>query len=158
MIRNIFTSLCVGTCFFASSAVALTAVQIVEREIVVQMDDGTQTVTRVKADTITPGDTVVYSLNYHNDKAEPAENITLTMPVPSEVKYLEGSADMYEGQTQYSVDGGATFHNREALVIQELTGGSHTAIAEDITHIRWTVPHSLAAGAKGTLSFKGVLQ
>ncbi len=142
----------------SASALALTAEQTVEREVTVQNADGSQSVKREKADLVTPGDKVVYSLNYYNEKSEAAENIVLVMPIPTEVKYIDGSADAQSVITVYSVDGGKNFADRAVLQVSLEDGQSRTARAEDITHIRWTVSNAIAPGARGSLSFKGQLK
>lgn len=142
----------------AVSASALTAKQSVEKEIVVQMPDGTESVTRAPAELVTPGERVVYTLSYTNDDAAPATDLVLTMPVPSEIKYLDGSADLEGSKVVYSADGGQTFASRAGLSVVGIDGNTRTAISEDITHIRWTVAGPVAVGETGSLSYKGVLK
>jgi len=137
---------------------ALTATQIVEREVIVLNVDGSQTVTRLAADKVTPGDKVVYSLNYFNDEAKPAENIVLVMPIPAEVDYIEGSAEFDGVSSAYSADGGETFINRNELQVIQSDGSRTAAKASDITHIRWTVSNAVAPNTGGSLSFSGRLQ
>jgi len=163
MYRKIICSLALlitSTTIFgtATPAFALTASQIVEREVIVRNDDGTQTVTREAADKVTPGDKVIYSLNYYNDDATPAENIVLVMPIPAEVKYMDGSADAVDTDTTYSVDGGKSFAGRDDLRVAQVDGNKRAARAEDITHIRWIVGTTIAPQTGGTLSFSGRLQ
>jgi len=158
MYRKIICSLAIFAASAAAPAFALTASQTVEREVVVRNVDGTQTVKREAADKVTPGDKVIYSLNYFNDQAEPANNIVLVMPIPSEVKYLDGSADMDTAQTTYSVDAGKSFANRDDLRIKLEDGSSRSAQAQDITHIRWVVSSEVAPNSGGTLSFSGRLK
>jgi len=137
--RRFTLALIAATSLLASvSASALTAKQIVEKETVVQMPDGSETVTRSKAANIAPGERVVYTLSFTNDKVEPASDLVLTMPVPDEIKYMDGTAS----QEGASSTGGVT----------------RTATADDITHIRWTVAGPVAAGETGNLSYKGVLK
>ncbi len=137
---------------------ALTASQIVEREVVVFNEDGSQTITRIAADKVTPGDKVVYSLKYFNDEDNPAENIVLVMPIPTQVDYIEGSAD-YEGvNSVFSSDGGKTFATRNELKVLQSDGSQEIAQASDITHIRWTVKNAVAPNTGGSLSFSGRLQ
>lgn len=163
MYRKVICSLALiatSTAIFGSamSAQALTASQIVEREVIVHNADGTQTVTREAADKVTPGDKVIYSLKYYNDDTAPAENIVLVMPVPAEILYLDGSADTQGANTSYSVDGGKTFASRNDLRVAEADGSKRAARAEDITHIRWLVAKAVAPETGGTLSFIGQLQ
>ena len=142
----------------ALPARALTATQTVEREIVVLQADGTQLIKREKADLVTPGDTIVYTLNYYNDKDETADNITLVMPIPAQISYLEGSADMEAAHAVYSADGGKTFAARAGLQFISDDGLTRPARAEDITHIRWRIKGSIAPEGTGSLSFSGRLK
>lgn len=156
--RRFTLALIAATSLLASvSASALTAKQIVEKETVVQMPDGSETVTRSKAANIAPGERVVYTLSFTNDKVEPASDLVLTMPVPDEIKYMDGTASQEGASIVFSADGGQTFAPRDNL--QTSTGGvTRTATADDITHIRWTVAGPVAAGETGNLSYKGVLK
>lgn len=142
----------------SASASALTAKQSVEKEIVVQMPDGTESVTRGPAELVVPGERVVYTLSFTNDDAAPASDLVLTMPVPSEIKYMDGSATKDGANIVYSADGGQTFADRAVLRATGADGTVRTATAEDITHIRWTVAGPVAVGETGDLSFKGVLK
>jgi len=157
--RHLTLALITATSLLAStSASALTAKQSVEKEVVVQMPDGTESVTRTPAELVVPGERVVYTLSYTNDDAAPASDLVLTMPVPAEIKYMDGSATEAGARTVYSTDGGKTFAARTALRMTGSDGVVRTAIADDITHIRWTVAGPVAVGETGNLSFKGVLK
>ena len=137
---------------------ALTASQSVQREVIKHNADGTQTIILEKADMVTPGDKVVYSLNYHNAEAKPAEHVILVMPVPTQVKYLEGTAENENVRTDYSVDGGQSYSRRANLTVHREDGTSRAAIAEDITHIRWNMEQAIAPGASGRLAFTARLK
>jgi uncharacterized repeat protein (TIGR01451 family) len=110
--RRITIALIAAASILTSVSVsALTAKQSVEKEIVVQMPDGTQSITRASAELVVPGERVVYTLSYTNDAAEPATDLVLTMPVPSEIKYLDESATTDDAKVVYSaeVDSGRAF-------------------------------------------------
>jgi len=157
--RHLTLALIAATSLMASvSASALTAKQSVEKEIVVQMPDGTENVTRAPAELVVPGERVVYTLSFTNDDAAPASDLVLTMPVPSEIKYMDGSATEAGAKIVYSADGGQTFATRAALRKTGLDGNVRSANADDITHIRWTVAGPVAVGETGNLSFKGILK
>jgi len=158
MFRPVLATLLLSTSLLSSTAMALSASQTVEREVIIKNADGSQTVKREKADMVTPGDKVIYSLNYHNNEDKLAENIVLVMPIPAEVKFLEGSAEATQARTAYSADGGKTFTGRAELIVTRADGSTSTAKAEDITHIRWIVGEGIAPGASGTLSFAGRLK
>ena len=157
MIRKTLVSILLAVPFAASSAQALTASQIVEREIIVRNPDGTQTIKREKADLVTPGDKVVYSLHYVNDQDQIAENVVLSMPIPPEITYIEGSAQSEGTRTLFSVDGGKTYAPRSDLMVWE-NGQARAARASDITNIRWMVGAALAPKQTGRLSYAGRLK
>ena len=142
----------------AAPVSALTASQVVEKEIIVINDDGSETTHREPADAVVPGERVVYTLNYENDKAETPKELVLTMPVPNEVKFIEGSADVAASEVTYSADGGQSFAPRQALTVQVADGQYVPAGADDVTHIRWRVAGPVSPGQTGQLTFKGVLK
>ncbi len=141
----------------ATPAAALTAHQTVEKEVVTRAADGTQSVTRVAAEKVTPGETVIYSIMYKNDGAEPATDIVLVMPVPREVSYVEGSVTGAETSVAYSADGGKTYVARGRLTVEE-AGATRPARGDEITHIRWTLATPVPAGGEGAVSYKAVLK
>lgn len=158
MHRKIITSLMIASSLISMPALALSATQIVEREVVIKNADGSTLVKREPADMVVPGEKVIYSLKFINDKSEPAENVVLVMPIPKEVNYIEASADNKIAKTEYSVDGGKTFTNRASLKIKTKDGKLKAAKAEDISHIRWTVIKPIAPSKGGVLSFAGKLK
>lgn len=153
-----FALIAAGSLLTTSTASALTAKQTVEKEIVVQMPDGTETMSREVADTVTPGERVVYTLDFTNDDAAPASDLVLTMPVPAEIKLIEGSAAQEGARVVYSADGGKSFAERSSVRVATSDGTLRAANANDITHVRWTVPGPVAVGDSGSLSFKGILE
>lgn len=158
--RNLILTTLTTACFTAIAlpSYALTASQTVQKEVVVQLPDGTETVSREAADLVTPGERVVYTLEFTNDDAQPATDLVLTMPIPDEIKFMEGTASNNNMTPEYSADGGKNFSSREQLRVRDNDGTLITASSSDITHIRWTVPGPLAVGETGNLFFKGVLR
>jgi len=143
---------------FGASADALTATQKVEKEITVQQADGTSVVQRVSADKVTPGEKVVYTVDFINDSAEPASDLVLAMPIPTDVRFLEGTADRDGAVVTYSVDGGASFVERDALSLPAVGGGTRPASSDEITHIQWRIAGPVAVGASDAVAFKGRLK
>lgn len=157
--RSLTIAIIAATSIMTSvSASALTAKQSVEKEVVVQMPDGTESLTREPASMVVPGERVVYTLSFTNDDAAPATDLVLTMPVPSEIKFMDGSASQDGARVVYSADGGQTFANRAGLRVVGIDGNTRSASSEDITHIRWTVAGPVGVGETGTLSYKGILK
>lgn len=155
-----FASLLIATSLsaFALSAHALTAQQTVEKETTVIGADGSVQTVREAVEKIIPGERVVYSLTYANDEAAAANDIVLTMPIPSEVKFIEGSADAPATNVSYSADGGETFSTRQSVMLMDNTGNVRAAGADELTHIRWTVPGPIEAGNGGVLSFSATVR
>ena len=142
----------------AVSVQALSATQKVEKEISIQQEDGTVKTRLVSAAEVTPGEKIVYTVAYTNDTSEEATDIVLAMPVPADVRYLEGTADRPGAIVRYSTDGGASFVERKALVLPAVGGGTRVASADDITHIQWRIPGPVASGTSDEVSFKARLR
>ena len=143
---------------FAFNAQALTAEQTVEKETTVVGADGSVQTIRESIEKIVPGERIVYSLNYANDKTDAAKDIVLTMPIPSEVKFIEGTANAPMANVTYSADGGETFSNRQSVMLMDSTGNVRAAAADELTHVRWTVPGPIEAGNGGVLSFSATVR
>lgn len=152
------TALTISLAGLSGTAHALEAEQRVLKQVTVEQADGTKATKYVDADLVTPGETIVYALVFRNDKEEPAEDVVLVMPVPSEIVYVENSADTDVAATGYSVDGGETFAPRAALRVRQDDGSARPAEAEEITHIRWTLAKPVEPGEVGRLWYRGVLK
>ena len=142
----------------AAPVSALTASQSIQKEIITTNADGSETVVYESADTVVPGERVVYTVNFENNRDEAETNLVLTMPVPAEVKYVEGTASEASGVLTFSSDGGASFAQRAVLRVENEAGETVAASAEDITHIRWVVAGPVNPGETGAISFTGVLK
>ena len=136
---------------------AVTAEQIVEKIVYSRDAAGREVATRVAADAVTPGEEVVYTLRYANDSGDAAEGVVLIMPVPREVAYVEGSVVGDGALVTFSADGGQTYVARGRLTVAD-AAGERPAKSSEITHVKWTLTAPLAAGAKGAVSYQGVLK
>lgn len=153
------TTLALSTSALLSvSAYAMTASQKVEVEHQVKQPNGDVTFVTTAPDKVLPGDTLIYTVNFHNDKNEVTENFRIDMPVPAEIIYLEGTALRDDAIVLYSVDGGNNYQAREQLSVRVAEGGTRAAVAEDITHIRWTLTEKIQPGDRGDIKFKGRLK
>lgn len=142
----------------APAFASMTARQVVEKEVVSIDAAGKETISRVPADKVTPGETVVYSIRYRNEASDPAGDIVLVMPVPREVAYVEGTVSGEEGASvSFSADGGQTYVARGRLTIVE-GGETRPARGDEITHIKWTLTTPVAPSAEGEVSYKAVLR
>lgn len=139
-------------------AFALTATQSVLKEVRSTTPTGDIITRYVDATLVVPGEVIVYRLDYENDGSEPVTDMVLTMPVPSEVTFQEGSADQDGMETYFSADGGATFHVLGNVMIDALDGTLTPAGAADITHVQWVAKIQIAPNTRGQLQFKAALK
>lgn len=142
---------------FSPCALALSATQDVYKEVITETETGV-TVERMAPDTIIPGDRVLYALTYVNDNNDVVNDIVLTMPVPSAIAFIDGTAENPNTEIVYSADGGATYGSRESRMAIDDLGQMRAANADEITHVRWTVITPVAPGQQGELSFAGLLR
>lgn len=157
--RKLISALCLGASFMLPvTALALTANQTVQKVVEVKNPDGTVQVKYVDADMVSPGEKIVYTLIIENDGAAVATDLVLIMPVPSEVKFVEGSATNSGTIVSYSADGGQTYSARNGLMALNSDGSVRVAETEDITHIQWKITDPIQSGNRDSLSFQGVLK
>ena len=136
----------------AADNVSLTSKVLVER--VKAGPDGKPVTVREEPGVVTPGDRLVFQLNYRNGGAQPATGFTLTNPIPPSVTFV-GTDD---AAAIVSVDGGKSWGALSSLKIAQADGSSRPATAADVTHIRWSFGRPIAAGGGGELSFRGVVK
>ena len=153
---SILTSIALVT--GAVSVQAMTASQTIQKEVVSVSDDGVETVSYESAELVTPGERVVYTVNFENNLDQPETNLVLTMPIPAEVTYLDGTATDGLGTLTFSADDGDNFADRSDLRIADERGELQPARAADVTHIRWVIAGPIAPGETGSISFKGILK
>ncbi len=134
----------------------LNVTTLVQMEEVSVGDDGERQTRLVAADTVVPGDVVIYTTTVENISDESAENVVVNNPVPEHLSYVAGSAFAPGMVIEFSVDGGATYAPAEELTVVE-DGQSRAATAEDFTHIRFVLQGQLAAGAQGIVRFRARL-
>lgn len=129
---------------------------LAQKEQVTTNAAGETQVDLVPAETVVPGEKVVYTISFRNVSDETAENVVITNPIAAELVYVDGSATTAGAVLQFSVDGGSTFGNAGDLTVDE-GGVQRPAEAKDFTHIRWVIQEELAAGAQGSVRFAAVL-
>lgn len=138
-------------------AAGLTAVQSVDLVKTSVDADGANVITFEPATDVAPGEQVRYSLQYTNEGDAPAEAVSLVMPVPAEMTYLEESISGAASVVTFSVDAGTSFAPRQSLIVVE-ADIERAARAEDITHIKWTFSDPIAPASSGAISFMAVLK
>jgi uncharacterized repeat protein (TIGR01451 family) len=116
--------------------------------------DGTVTTVLEEPKMVTPGDQLVFVVRYKNVGAEPASKFTVTNPIPRAVAF-SGTAD---GTETVSVDGGKSWGFLSQLKVAKADGTARPALPGDVTHIKWNLNQTLAAGSAGKLVFRGVVR
>lgn len=102
---------------------------------------------------VVPGDKLLFSTKYANKGSQQVDNFVVTNPVPQAVRVADDSA----AKLQVSVDGGKAYGLLSALTVKDASGAPRPARAEDITHIRWTVP-VIAPGGSGTVEYHAIVR
>ena len=145
-------SLVAPTVAFAADSVALSSMVFVERTTADA--NGRTKITLQEPKVVTPGDQLVFILNYHNRGNTPANNFVVTNPMPNAVAY-QGAAD---SGAEVSINGGKDWGPLSVLKVADGDGRWRSARPEDVTHVRWTMKQSIPAGAQGKLSFRGIVR
>ena len=147
----------VGVLSAPAQATGLKATQTVEVATLAVAEDGSEVLTYAPAVEVEPGEQVRYTLRFVNDGPQPAENVSLVMPVPSEVTYLEASVEGAPSTVLFSADAGQSFAQRDAVMIGE-GELARMATAAEITHIKWTFAEPIAPASVGAISYQAVLK
>ena len=129
----------------------------VQKQEVTVNDSGEAETRLVAADTVVPGESVVYTITFQNISDEPAANVVITNPISEDLTYVSGSAFGPGTVIQFSTNGGQNFAAADELTVID-DGVSRPAGPDDFTHIRWVMQNELAVGAQGTARFTAVLK
>ena len=158
---SIFRSVCflvvaLSVSAFAQDAGHLNVKTVVQKEEVSVNAAGERETRLVPAETVIPGERVVYTITFRNISDEPADNVVITNPIDASLTYVEGSAFGPGADVEFSVDGGNTFGAADRLTVVK-EGVERRAAPDDYTHVRWVMQNDLAAGAQGMARFTAVL-
>ncbi len=157
---GIFVSLCI----VPSLALAKPLVNIsVKAEMEVSVKEGGKTITKmVKANNVTTGNVIFYTVSFRNDGDEKATNAVIDNPIPKDTRYVPGSAyGENEGEITFSIDKGKSY-NKPSLLLYEITDKQgktvHKVASPDVyTNIRWVIP-VIEAGKQGVVGFKAIVR
>jgi uncharacterized repeat protein (TIGR01451 family) len=116
--------------------------------------DGSFATTLEAPKMILPGDQLVFVVRYRNAGAKPAANFTVTNPIPAAIAF-SGTSD---GGEVVSIDGGKSWGKLSQLRVTSADGSSRAALMTDVTHVKWNMNQTLAAGEAGKLIFRGVVK
>ncbi len=153
------TALAAVAVLAASTAVAqqLDVRTVAQKEESVAASDGTVETRLVAAETVIPGDKVVYTITFTNEGSDVADDVVVTNPIDGSLEYLEGSAFGAGMTIEFSVDGGQSFSAPGDLMVAD-ESGNRPARPQDYTHVRWTLDGDLEPGATGVARFSATVK
>ena len=103
---------------------------------------------------VLPGDQLVFVVRYKNVGAQPASKFSVTNPITRAVAF-SGTAD---GTETVSIDGGKSWGFLSQMKVSKADGTTRPALPGDVTHVKWNLNQTLAAGSAGKLVFRGVVR
>jgi len=108
------------------------------------------------AKSVSSGQTVIYTLKYHNEGDEKATNVVINNPIPDGAVYIPGSAVGADSEVSLSTDGGATFQpplppGETADPTDKMA--KKPVAPEQFTNVQWIVKEVLP-GQQGEVSFQ----
>jgi uncharacterized repeat protein (TIGR01451 family) len=145
----------------AAAAQATDTLQLtnqVYQEIEKPLPDGTVRKELVPAAKVVPGTEVLYVITYRNVGSEPADDVVITNPLAKELAYRPESAAGIKTRVEVSVDGGGSFGALVSLKVSDGQGGTRSAQAGDVTHLRWKLAEPVEPQGEGEVSFRAVLR
>ena len=154
MIKRLFLAIALilpGTAMAANN-VSLSSDVFVERKVA--RPNGTTALVLEQPTTVTPGDRLVFVVNYKNVGRAPATDFSVTNPLPKAVAF-EGTSD---GTEIVSIDGGKSWGPLSSLSYQDENGKVRPALMTDVTHVKWKFNRALSAGSEGKLIFRGTVK
>jgi uncharacterized repeat protein (TIGR01451 family) len=149
--------LCTAGVALAQESAPIEVTTTVQKEVIVETEDGKQETKLVAAETVVPGERVVYTISFRNAGDEPAGNVVITNPIANTLTYVAGSAAGADLEVEFSVDGGQSFARASDLRVTE-DGVERPATTIDYTHVRWVMQSELAVGGEGQATFAAVLE
>jgi uncharacterized repeat protein (TIGR01451 family) len=142
----------------AFAAVPLSITTSIEKEVVTTDAAGKRKTTRVAADKIVPGETVIYTYHLKNAGLEPAAPVVIATPIPPNMVYEDKSATTAGAKVHFSIDRGQSFAEPGKLQVVGADGKKRPATAADYTNIRWQLTAPLKADAPKQIAFRALLK
>ena len=133
----------------AAGAAIATGSDLLETEIVVEKllpaDPPARPTARfVPAGRLEAGDEVHYTIRVRNPGTNPVTDVQVTKRMPFGLHYLPDSATGPACDIEFSTDGGITFQPRP--------------VADEYTHVRWTMRRPLPPDATALLRFRATFR
>lgn len=154
MIKYAITALIATLAAFPAFAGPLELASDVFVERVQKRADGSVATVLEAPKLVVPGDQLVFIVRYKNTGTVPASKLSVTNPIPHAVAFSETA----DGTEIVSIDGGKSWGFLSQLKVPMTNGSFRTALPSDVTHIKWNLNQTLAAGSAGKLVFRGVVR
>ncbi|MGD8567018.1 MAG: hypothetical protein PVJ39_02850 [Gammaproteobacteria bacterium] len=124
---------------------------------VVEVVDGKSVSKLVEAKSTSPGEKLIFTLQYKNQGDEKATNVKVDNPIPKDTVFIVGSGIGKNSKMLFSIDGGKTYKQPSLLTYEEtLPNGKKVkkqASPEQYTHVRWVIDEILP-GKEGKVGFQ----
>lgn len=108
----------------------------------------------VSPDRVLPGDPLAVVLDYENRGTRPATAFVIDNPIPAAVTFT----GVEQAWAVVSIDGGKSYGPLATLKVKKADGTLRAAIPQDVTHVRWKFAQPIAPGAKGKVTYFGLVK
>lgn len=152
--RHLFTILAATLAAMPALAGPLELASDVYVERAQKRPDGSMATILETPKLVVPGDQLVFVVRYRNTGSVPASNLSVTNPIPSAVAFSQTA----DGTEMVSIDGGKSWGFLSQLKMPMSNGALRAALPSDVTHLKWNLNQTLAAGSAGKLVFRGVVR
>jgi uncharacterized repeat protein (TIGR01451 family) len=132
-------------------------VKIKTEKLSVVTKDGKKVARAVPASKFQPGDTIIYTITYTNNAAEPVTDAIINDPIPAGTVYVPESAKGEGADITFSIDNGKTFQKPTILYYEVEVGGKKerkVATPDQYTNVRWTLTKTIAPKGSGKVTFR----
>lgn len=103
---------------------------------------------------VSPGERLIYVVEYRNTGSRPVQGFTVTNPLPRTVR-LDETVD---GSELVSIDGGRSWGALADLRVSLGDGNWRPANPDDVTHLRWRVGDRLMQGETRRVTFRAIVR
>lgn len=103
---------------------------------------------------VSPGERLIYVVEYRNTGKRPVSGFTVTNPLPRTVRLDE----TMDGSELVSIDGGRSWGTLGTLRVTFSDGSWRPANPDDVTHLRWRVGDRLMQGETRRVTFRAIVR
>jgi uncharacterized repeat protein (TIGR01451 family) len=158
--KSIVTTLLIALLLLPAMAMAAgnVDVKIKTEKLSIELKDGKKVARAVPASKFQPGDTIIYTITYTNNAAEPVTDAVINDPIPAGTIYINNSAKGEGADITFSIDNGKTFLKPTLLFYEVSTGAGKkeqkVASPDHYTNVRWNLTGTIPPKGSGKVSFR----